>query len=138
MTPRTFFAPGFTDLFGGIAKPYKKRKWPATQNQEDIEDKAIFRFLRANPMLTATQIAELMCESTDTVYWRLRANPMLTATQIAELMCESTDTVYWRLRMLFKMEFVDYRFEPLSDTEPRKYKKWFVVEEDMEWRGGKS
>jgi len=112
MTPRTFFAPGFTDLFGGIAKPHKKRKWPATQNQEDIEDKAIFRFLRANPMLTATQIAELMCES--------------------------TDTVYWRLRMLFKMEFVDYRFEPLSDTEPRKYKKWFVVEEDMEWRGGKS
>jgi hypothetical protein len=106
--PCTTFAPGFDDLFGGIAKPYKITR-PAPPQDEVFRD--IFRFLRANPRSMSHEIA--------------------AAIGITR------DRAYIKLKSLYRMKHLDYSLEPLSDTDPRRYKKWFVVEEDMRWTGGK-
>lgn len=98
--PRTTFAPGFNDLFGGVAKPYKKVKPPVP---EDTILKDIFTFLRANPMSAAHEIAV-----------------GINATR---------DRTYLKLKVLYRMKHLSYKYESLSATEPRKYKKWFVIEE---------
>ena len=110
-SPRTIFAPGHEDLFKKVLPLYGK-KCHAVQDHSAARDRAIFKALREHPLTTGGDLAVLMCVT--------------------------RDSVYAKLQTLYKLKHIDYIFEPYSDKNPIRYKKWFVVEDGMEWKGGKS
>jgi len=109
--PRTTFAPGYDGLFKKALTKYG-RKCSPVQDHSVARDRAVFKTLREHPLTTGGDLAVLMGVT--------------------------RNSIYAKLHILYKLEHVDYRFEAYSDRNPIRYKKWFVVEEDMKWTGGAS
>ena len=110
MQIKTTFAPGYPDLFGGIANPYR----PPVRLE-----------------LTFRQSVEQ--QSSELIDF-IRKNPFLHANEIAEKMGVSRDSVYWKIRSLYKMKILDQHYKKCDDGVKRK--QWFYVEPGMKWSEG--